>query len=792
MRNLPLTPWITLLAPLALLAFLSPTLPAQELRPLETPSYLEVQLTGPWFGKRLESWRDRTIPHNLAECESTGRIQNLEIAAGKAEGEFQGYFFNDSDLYKVIEGAAYLARLFPEKYPKQMIDDIVDTIAKAQQDDGYLNSWVQVTKEEPRWSNTRVRHELYCAGHLFEAAVALHEATQDERLLDVALKLAAHIEKEFGPKANTSPPGHQEIELALIRLARHTKDPRWTKLAKFFLEARGRKLGGRELYGEYSQDHLPIREQKEAVGHAVRAMYQYCGIFDLAIETQDESLIEALRVLWDDVTTGKMYITGAVGAVARHEGFADSFELPNDEAYCESCASIGMVMWSHRMALLERDAKYADVMERVLYNGFSSGISVEGDRFFYVNPLASRGGHERKPWYKCACCPTNYARMIPRIAERVWAKEGDTLYALLYEPNILRTRLAGQKIQIETKGEFPFNGDVRIQISLNTPMEFTLALRKPGWVDDARERAVLYLNGEQFEAPNLERGFWKLRREWKNGDTLRILFPMWPVRMYSDDRVTTNRDHVALLSGPLVLAVHEGNNSGHARNLSLPKDAKFDYGRVRPEQVLKMGTMTASGLARFLRDDPSQVHTKPHPIRAIPYALWPGGTAMRVWIPEKPELSEISGATDFEKVGTRLVGASHCYQGDSVRAILDGKLPKNSNDHDIPRHTFWPRRGSKEWVRIHVPLRPTLSQLRVYWFDDSPKGGGCRVPASWRVLVRKDNRWQPVQPLPDSSYGTKRDAWQEIRFTPVSTNMVQIEIQLQKDMSAGILELELK
>ncbi|MFI5380748.1 MAG: glycoside hydrolase family 127 protein, partial [Tepidisphaerales bacterium] len=393
----------TIIALLSLLA-LTPVLAtaagqAAQLSPVPVTA---VQLQDSFWAPRLQLNRQTVIPHNIKFCQTTGRIDNFAKAGGLMPGSFEGIFFNDSDVYKVLEGCAYSLGQFRDPVLEKTVDDIIDKIASAQQPDGYLYTFYTLRKElDKRFSNLKDMHEMYCAGHLIEGAVAYYQATGKRKLLDVAIKLADCLDNTFGPDKRHGCCGHEEIELALVKLAGVTKNPRYFKLAEFFINERGHDACGRKLYGDYAQDDIPLRTRAEIAGHAVRAMYFFAGAADVAAAGGDQQTIKALDTIWHDVVDRKMYLTGGIGPSAHNEGFTVPYDLPNDSAYAETCAAIGMVFWNHRMALLHADAKYADVMERCMYNGVISGVSLDGQKFFYVNPLASRGRHHRQVWFDC-------------------------------------------------------------------------------------------------------------------------------------------------------------------------------------------------------------------------------------------------------------------------------------------------------------------------------------------------------------------------------------------------------
>jgi DUF1680 family protein len=586
--------------------------PEQEPTPasLRAVPFHAVRITDSFWSPRIETNRRVTVDACLDRCEETGRIRNLRIAGGLEEGKHEGYLFNDSDVYKVIEGAAYTLHGEPDDELRARVEAVIDAIAKAQREDGYINSYYTLVEPTKRWQNIEHGHELYCAGHLIEAGIAWSHATGDRRLLDIAIAFADHIASQFGPTARLDPPGHPELELALVKLADETGDRRWFDLAKFFLDQRG-SPARTTRYGEYSQDHLPLIEQREIVGHAVRAMYLCCGMADVVRERGDADLRRALFSLWESVSVGKTYVTGGIGSRASNEGFTAPFDLPNESAYSETCAAIGMALWTHRMFLLTGDKHFADILERVLYNAMLSGVSLSGDRFFYTNPLASNGSHQRKPWYACACCPSNIVRFLPAIGERVLAYRGDTLVVVLYVGHRANVPLAGGPVEVAMSTRYPWDGAVSLRIEPKTPRAVSLRLRKPPFVSEP----VRFLVGErEVEAREVD-GFYEIERTWSAGDELRFELPLSVRRATSDPRVQANRGRVALMRGPLVYCVEGIDVEGEWNTLALDGDALLE---PKWRADLLGGVMTLEGRG----------------FRAIPYFAWAnrGETPMAVWI----------------------------------------------------------------------------------------------------------------------------------------------------------------
>jgi DUF1680 family protein len=744
--------------------------------------FQEVHVKDAFWTPRLRINRTVTIEANLRQCERTGRIHNFAVAGKLAHGKHKGLLFDDSDLYKVIEGIAYALSVQRDPNLEKRTDSIIDQIAAAQQPDGYLNTYFTLVEPQKRWKNIRHGHELYCAGHLMEAAVAYHQATGKRKLLDVARKLADHILTVFGPGKRIDTSGHEEIELALVKLYRATGDERYLKQAEFFLDVRGRP-DLRKLFGEYAQDHKPVRAQREVAGHAVRAMYLYCGMADVAALTGDRKLTEALESIWRDVVERKMYVTGGIGPSASNEGFTVPYDLPNDSAYAETCAAVGMALWNHRLFLMSGDGKYADVLERVVYNGLLSGVSLGGDRFFYVNPLGSKGKHHRQEWFDCACCPDNVLRYVAGIGERVYAHKDNRIWTGLYMGNTATVPLKGGKVKLMQETRYPWDGDVKITVEPEKRFAFELLLRVPGW---CKALPRVEINDQAVNAAKDDKGFVKFARIWKAGDVVRLVLAMPVERVYADPHVKADVGRVALQRGPIVYCLEGVDNDGKPRTYALPKDARltssFDKGLLSGVVVVRGEALAVS------RGDHGKPATRPVPFQAVPYSTWDNRAAgpMVVWLPEAPELAELAGETGVLANGVR-ISASHCFERDTLTALNDGVLPKSSKDHGLPRMTWWDHRCGTEWVAYQLPAARRLSSAAVYWFDDTGIGR-CRVPASWRLLWRDGVQWREVRLIGGAAYGTALDRFNEVAFEPVLSRELKLEVRLQPDFSGGILE----
>jgi DUF1680 family protein len=590
--------------------------------------FTQVKIQDELWKQRLEVCKQVTLRTCLDKCESTGRISNFAKAAGLMEGEFEGIYFNDSDVYKVLEGAAYLLMADRDPELEAEIDRIIGLIAAAQEPDGYLTTYYTLEAPDRKWTDME-KHEMYNGGHLIEAAVAYHAATGKRTLLDVACKLADHYDSLFGPGKRHWVEGHEEIELALIKLYHATGEERYWKLSLWLLEERGHGHGhgaiwDREEWGPaYCQDDVPVRDIEKVTGHAVRAMYLYTAMADVVLASGDRTYEEALRKVWAHTVERNMYITGGIGPSRHNEGFTHDYDLPNESAYCETCASIAMVFWNHRMSLLFGEAKYADVVERAMYNGALAGISLSGDRFFYVNPLASQGDHHRTEWFDTSCCPTNLVRFLPSIGGYNYAvnEEGPVMLQFVAGTADL-TLKDGSRVLMKTVTRYPWDGHVHVEVEPAREAEFAVRLRLPGWCRGAK----LSINGESVAPADwtIDRGFLVLSRRWQPDDTIDYVMEMPVQPVHARPEVEADRGRVAVQRGPLVYCLEQADNP----------ELVYDEFAVRPgisfglEQRDELGGMVA--LTGF--DGQRQY-------RFVPYHLWdnrePG--FMQVWLKEEDD-----------------------------------------------------------------------------------------------------------------------------------------------------------
>lgn len=616
-----------------------------------------MKVTDEFWGPRIKRNYKKTIPIAIRKSQETGRIKNFKVAGGIEKGTFSSRFrFDDSDVFKIIEGASYSLQTYSDEQLESQLDTLIYYISKAQEEDGYLYTVRTILRDSAskvrkvgneRWELVREgSHELYNLGHLLEAAVAHHRATGKKDLLNVATKAADLITEQFGPGKDMQVPGHQEIEIGLVKLYRVTREERYLNLAKFFLDQRGKFEDPEEEGRSYAQDHKPVVEQEEAVGHAVRAGYMFSSMVDIAALKNTEDYEAALDKLWNDVVNTKMYITGGVGATSKGEAFGESYQLPNMSAYAETCASIANVFWNHRMFLLKGDAKYYDVLERTLYNGVISGVSLEGDRFFYPNPLASEGQHERKEWFGVACCPSNTSRFTPSVPGYVYAKKGDRLYVNLFMANEADINLRGRNVNIVQETEYPWKGDIKVEVNPEQSETFDLLIRVPGWVrneavpgdlysfsKNTKRLPLFYINGEKVD-PDMQNGYAVISKQWKRGDNLTVKLPMPVRKVKANKKVKGDQNRLALQRGPLVYALEGKDNDGSVSDLVIEPDEGIS---VEHKPNLLKGVSILAGSAKRYRQTSSSQQVQGTTFVAIPYYAWNnrGPDEMVVWIPEK-------------------------------------------------------------------------------------------------------------------------------------------------------------
>ena len=623
--------------------------------------FTAVQLEDTLWAARQRTVRERTVPFLYAQYEKNGLFEALDVDSppGPLRIPFNGrpntaVMYWDSDIAKWIEMASYTLATHPDPALDAQIDELVARIASAQRPDGYFNTYFIRREPAKRWTNLRDWHELYCAGHLIEAAVAHAQATGKTALLDVVRRYVDYIGTVFGPRANQRRGycGHPEIELALVKLYRHTGLRRYLDLARFFIDERGRQphYFDREAiargedptaqyYGtyEYSQSHVPVREQRAVVGHAVRAMYLYSAMADLAGEYGDRSLMAACETLWADLTTKRLYVTGGLGPSARNEGFTADYDLPNETAYAETCAAVGLIFWAQRMLLVERDRRYADMMEQALYNGALSGLALDGEHFFYDNPLSTRGGHRRWTWHRCPCCPPNLGRLIASLGQYVYSTGPLELAVHLFIAGRARMQVDGVNVAVQQTTRYPWDGGVTIRVEPERAADFALRLRIPAWCRSAR----LAINGSAIDVEAaMDRGYAQIPRRWQPGDVLQLELAMPAERIYAHPEVIADAGRVALKRGPVVYCIEGADHAAPVHRIALPRstaiEARFDdalLGGVGTLDAPALAFEAAHGAPLYRTDPPA---TQPIRLRAIPYSFWSNRDSedMSVWIRE--------------------------------------------------------------------------------------------------------------------------------------------------------------
>lgn len=619
--------------------------------PIDPVPFTSVKVTDNFWGQRLQASREVTIPLAFSKCEETGRYENFVKAAHPSDTyKVKGFSFDDTDVYKTIEGASYSLQTYPDKKLQKYIDSVLVIVAGAQEPDGYLYTARTMNPKHPhnwagkeRWvAVENLSHEFYNLGHMIEGAVAHYQATGKRNFLDIAIKYADCVCREIGngPQQKKYVPGHQIAEMALVKLYMVTGDKKYLDQAKFFLDTRGYT----SRKDAYSQAHKPVVEQDEAVGHAVRAVYMYSGMADVAAITGDSSYIKAIDKIWDNIVSKKIYITGGIGARHAGEAFGNNYELPNLSAYCETCAAIGNVYMNYRLFLLHGDAKYFDVLERTLYNGLISGVSLDGGSFFYPNPLSSNGKYSRKPWFGCACCPSNVSRFIPSLPGYVYAVKNDQVYVNLYLSNKAELKVDKKKILLEQETGYPWNGDIRLKITQGN-QDFTMKLRIPGWVrgnvlpsdlysyaDNQKPAYQVSVNGQTVES-DVNDGYLSIARKWKKGDVVEVHFDMIPRIVKANPKVEADHGRVAVERGPIVYCAEWPDNRFNVHSILLNQHPQFKV-TDKPELLYGIRQITTDAQA-LSYDKAGKLVTKDVELTLIPYYAWAhrGEGDMEVWLP---------------------------------------------------------------------------------------------------------------------------------------------------------------
>lgn len=803
---------------------------SQTLNPV---SFDKVTLQDKFWSNRMKLQKEVLVP--VAFDRTQEAVEDLRRTANFLKGT-EGPLpttsrFNTSDLYKVIEGAAYLLKMERDPELEKQIDDIAKIISEAQEDNGYLypahttgssakaEQWGGAGMGDKPYSWVVHSHELYNVGHLYEAAVAYYQATGKKNLLDIAEKSAKHVNKVFfegdtkynnGKPVNQAP-GHQEIELALVKLYRVTGNDLYLDMAKKFVDIRGVTYvpdGKGTMSPEYAQQHAPVRDQDEAVGHAVRAVYLYSGMSDVGSLTNDPTMNPALDKIWGNIVDTRMHITGGLGAVHGIEGFGPEYELPNKEAYDETCAAVGNVFFNHRMFLLEKDGKYMDVAEVALLNNVLAGVNLEGNKFFYVNPLESDGMVDRSHWFGTACCPTNLARLIPQISGLMYAYTDNEIYCSFYTGSAVNIPLKSGDVHLEQKTEYPFDENILLTVSPDkNNQKFTVKMRIPTWtgsqfvpgklydyIDDNSKNWEVYINGNRIVNTAFkkgealfEKGFLSINRKWKKGDKIELKLPM-PVRYtHAREEVKADNERVAITRGPLVYCA-EGIDNAEAANRFFIEQLTENPDMERATTGLLAGIDFIKGISAKYLDAKGVVHNSA--LTLIPYYAWNnrGVSSMNIWFAENE--NKVRESVVILPSIMKEVKATHTNDGENPYAMVNGKYPKNSFDTDIERWTAWPQKGIKQSVEYLFENPTDLKAFSVYWYDDK---GGVQLPESWN-LEYMDNagNWKPFPLYSTDSYSILKDQFNLVHSNGDSfiINGLRLNMTPKKDSAVGILQVK--
>ena len=777
----------------------------QPVAQIQEVSFTQVHLNDGFWSPRIEVNRTVSIPSAFHECEVNGRFDNFALAAGLIKGEHKGDFsFDDTDPYKVIEGASYSLAVHYDGKLDHYLDSVINIIAQAQEPDGYLTTCVtnKCTRLSGWWGTHKWEkinsHELYNSGHLIESAVAHYRATGKKTFLNVAIKNADLVCKTFGPNEGQihRPGGHPIIEMALCKLYKVTGDKKYLEGAKYFVDETGRCTDGHKP-SEYSQDHMPILQQEEIVGHAVRAGYLYSGVADVAALTGDKAYFEALERIWENMSSKKLFITGGIGSRPQGEGFGPNYELFNHTAYCETCAAIANVYWNYRMFLATGESKYIDVCERALYNNVLSGVSLSGDKFFYDNPLESDGEHERQKWFGCACCPGNITRFVASVPGYIYAQQGKDIFVNLY----VQGKAKIGNVELEQTTDYPWDGKIRVKVTKGSG-KFAIKLRIPSWLKTSPTNNDLYqyqdkaktysvsVNGQALYPENCD--YITLNRSWKKGDVIELNFPMDVRRIVANDNAEDDCGKVAFERGPIVFCL-EGNDQadGKVFNKYILNTSSI---QAHFEQNLLNGVMVLEGDAKELQQNGEVKDVK---FRAIPYSTWNnrGSQQMEIWVantPAKavatPAQTIASLAQTFSNRGPIQNDAPETAPTDSwAGGVNDQWEPRRSSDTSKPYHYWWLKQGTTEAISYQFDKEYEVSNVQVYWLDFDHYDGNFRTPESW-CLYYKDaqGEWQEV--ADHSPYTVRKDCYNSVDFAPVKTTGLKILAKLQKGESGGVLE----
>ncbi len=789
--------------------------------PLTFVPFDQVDTSDPIWAPRIRLLVSETLPHALTQTEVAQRRLRLcaeWLESGGTTPKPEAHRFNTSDLYKVMEGAALMIQAEPDPEIEAQLDRIIDIIARAQKDDGYLYVSHIVGNPNPREMGDRPysyvihSHELYNVGHLYEAAVASARATGKTKLLEVAEKSARHVNRvifEGDPayhdgKPVMQAPGHQEIELGLLKLHEYTGNRLYLEMARRFLDIRGVTFvpDGRGTNSpDYAQQQAPVAEQTEAVGHAVRATYQYAAMAETDSVLGSDDFSAALDSIWHDIVDRKMHITGGLGAVHGIEGFGPAYELPNKETYLETCAAVGNVFFNMRMFLKHRDARYVDVAEVALLNNCLSGIDLDGTSFFYPNPLEADDQHRpRSGWFGCACCPSNVARLIPQIPGYLYATSGDEVRCALYAASETTLDLPAGKVRLRQTGNYPWDGRIRFEMAPEQATRFTLQLRIPTWTGRQVVPGELYhytesapgwtlkVNGTPVDA-TAESGYVALDRTWNPGDRVELELPM-PVRASTCiDEVASNRGRIAFSRGPVILCAEGIDNDGAVQRFVVSKDAAAGATCSKIDEGNLEGLPSVTLAARELKPDGKLADRR---LRLIPYFAWSNRdrSSMITWLPTDPSLAS-PDLNDPAHLKFAAVTASHTFENDTTHALRQPHSPESSADTSIRRWTSWPERGTPQWVEIDLGASRRLTAVGAYFYDDK---GGVQVPGSWHIEVPDGDRWKTLKIYNTDQFSTLPDSYNTVHPAEATiTRRLRLVMTPQHDDTCvGLLSVDIE
>ncbi len=794
-----------------------PRAAGEEIRPLEPVPIRQVRIDDAFWAPKLKVWHEVTLKDAFDKFEKDGALENFDkIRDGKGDGHRCLPWF-DGLVYEMIRASADFLAARPDPELEARLDGYIERIAAAAAMDpnGYLNTYTQLKEPDHRWGlnggNDRWLHDLYNAGAMVEAGVHYYQATGKTRLLDAAVRISNHMADVMGPAPRKNiVPGHALGEEALVKLYQLFRDEprlksrmsapvdekRYLELARFWIDARGHHEG-RANFGSYNQDEIPVLKQETIEGHAVRAVLLCVGLMKAGEAANQPEYLATARRLWENMVTRRMYLTGGVGAVSDDEKFGPDYFLPNT-GYAETCASVAAAFLHHEMNLAFGEARYADELERVLYNGVLAGVSESGDRYYYENPLEAGKQHVRWEWHACPCCPPMFLKVMGALPGYLYAQGPDGVFVNLYIGSSADLKVNGTKVVLRQQTDYPWDGRVKLTVSPEHPSTFSLNLRLPGWC----ESPEILVNGQRLDDFRRPHGYASVKREWKAGDVVELFMPMPVRRVYAHPKVEANEGRVALRRGPLVYCVEGHDHGGSVRNLVLPPQAALTderrgefYGGVTVIRGKALAVNPADWTGRLYQAAGNQPGLAEVDFTAIPYFAnanrRPG--EMMVWVVESPLKAKPALPPGLAGLGRP--SASHCFSRDTVAALNDQIAPAASDDSGGPRLTWWDHRGTSEWVQYDFEQPQKVSAVEVYWWDERRIGAQCRVPAEWRVVYQPGEDWSPVKGVTNwkpvegaSGYGTEMDQFNRVTFNPVTTKSLRIEVRLQQEWSGGILE----